>query len=286
MADLDCKIILPEVPLDVGRKFDLICGPAAATLKLDAKQFEGKNFNLPEKDKYVLKLLEAHSKDNEIRLTVTSYQTGKHQLNELQIENLKINPIEFEVKSLQDPKSPREKPFEFVGPISTQLPWYFWLSLILVLVVFLSAVLIWLRQKRKIKLYIAEANENIKIKPDKFIYQNIRQLLRQRSLSSSDLSRNKSDLFKLRSTYLLYLTAKFKIPFLYWHVGKALRNLRKSNLPDKLCQKTSKVVRELHVLVFEKNKKEYSMQDVEQMIQLVKKNVDEIETFGQAEHGL
>jgi len=283
MADLDCKIVLPEVPLDVGRKFDLLC---TSSKPIDVAQLEGKNFSLAEKEKYVLKLLSVRSQDNELRLTVTSYQTGKHDLNSLQIENLKINPIQFEVKSLQDPKEPRQQPYDLIGAMTTSLPWYFWAGWILLIVILIGVVIVWFRQKRKIKLYIAEANEAMKAKPDKFIYQNVRQLLRQRSLNANDQDRNKSDLFKIRNFYLLYLTVKLEIPFLYWRLGKAIKKIKKTSLSEKTARKTAEIVRELHLLVYKNSKKDYSSQDIEQMIQVVKKNVDEIETLKQVNHGL
>src|SRR5688572_30054285 len=100
--------------LNVGLRFNLVCQGEASSLGKDLKLI------VPEADQFKLRLLDAQfvSKDQLI-LNVTSYSAGQHKLKELKlsdgVQEIPLNEVQFEVKSVIDPQAPPEQPY---GPMA------------------------------------------------------------------------------------------------------------------------------------------------------------------------
>lgn len=135
MEKINCHIEIPEVAglpsqeLTVGREFLLICEDAA----LASEKAPVRLVTPPEK-KYVLQILDQQKKDSQIRLKVTSYQTGAHDEQGLQLQvgtqSFLLSPQKWVVKSvLQQGQQPPPEPFGPFGPLKLSWPMSWWIFL-------------------------------------------------------------------------------------------------------------------------------------------------------------
>ena len=143
--------------LDVGKLFEISCQSDSTS----APEFV--NFNpdhlelrLSEAENYKLKILKAEKfSDNEMKLTVTSYKAGEHNLKALQIvdgdKSYVLGDLKFTVKSTIDPKEPRKEPFPSIGPFAVQLPMWYWLTGAVVLILVIFQIYWSIRQRKQKK---------------------------------------------------------------------------------------------------------------------------------------
>lgn len=227
MSDLQCEIVKIQNPEDpsvtVGERFLLKCAGDVASLDLKTAELR-----LDEAEKYKLKLLRAmKSSSSEIQLEVLSDLVGTHQMKALQLVDKQTSVVlagfQFEVKSVQDPKSPVQEPFGSWGALTLSIPLLFWLLLV-ALLGSISAVVFWrihqVRQRKKIMKSILGSASSTSAESE--LFQKIRKL-RRLEPAQEQMSEVISDLEK---SFQVFLSRHFEIPFIHWPLQKSMKALK------------------------------------------------------------
>lgn len=217
MADLICKIVIPDVPglekqeLTVGRHFVIQCeGQWDKSFDFAKAQFE-----LKDQEKYVLKLFKAEARDTKtFEIDATTYVAGQIKIQDMILsdQNLKLNlgTQQFEVKSVlpqpeqnsqQQAKPEPPKPFGYAfGSVHWPIVYtlgFFLITLIIILQVLHSA----LRRKKWNQLKRNIEQFNSAVEPEQQFYKAIRQL-----------EKNNYPVDELSKSSKIYILRKYKTP--------------------------------------------------------------------------
>ncbi len=129
-----CQIQKNSKALQVGDLFYLICP------KAEGQSYQDWNPSLMElrlspEDQYKVKLIHPESVSaDEIKLLVTSYLVGQHEIKNLQVVDAVHSEVlqipAFQVTSVIDPQKPPPEPFGPVGPLGLRLSGVYWWSLL------------------------------------------------------------------------------------------------------------------------------------------------------------
>lgn len=284
MAQVQCQIEIPALngsqKLTVGHVFFLNCEGEWPVLKKETLELR-----LEEADQYKLKLLNfEYTSKSSAQLTVTSYKAGTHRLTALQIvdaeNSVVLNDLQFQVESVINPQEPVAEPYGPMGPLGISFP--VWFPVIIALIVFSLVGYFAYRWKlkREKKKLLAEMRllENVQDPYFQF-YQTVRKV--QRVFSGAELPEEEMQkiLQSLNSAYKIYLARKFQVPTLKWSERKILSDLKRSHRDFYAVYRLEvrKALAELSRALNAKNK--LTARDLEQLLQLLRQQVDSINTW-------
>ncbi len=286
MAQVQCQIEIPKElaetqGLTVGSLFYLNCDGEWPALNKESSEIR-----LDQADQYKLKLLniEWPSKTS-AKLTVTSYQPGQHHLKAVQVvdheTSVVLGDLDFTVNSVINPQEPPKEPYGPVGPLSLSLSILYPLAIVL----FIGALAgfffnRWrLRQQKKKLLADMRLNENVQ-KPYFQFYQTLRKLQRNFSYTSGAVPTSeeiKEFVESLGKAYKFYLARVFEIPTFAWNERKILSDLKR-NHPQFYSESRLEVRKALaEIARAQKSLGQMTGADCQQLLELLRKNVDQIE---------
>jgi hypothetical protein len=290
MADIQCQVDIPKeeggAGLTVGQIFALNCEGPWPQMKADAVELR-----LDKENQYKLKLLKVEFLSNtRARLLVTSYKTGEHQLKALQLvegdRSVVLGDLSFTVNSVMNPQQPVKEPFGPMGPLGLRLPIWYVLGLIFVILMIALVILFrWRvrRQKRKLlnEMRLGEYAQD----PLFQFYQTARKMQRGYAFfSGGELTGEDAVSFvsALNQAFKIYLARLFQVPTLAWSERRILADLRKNHpefyqeFRDELRQALAELSRAI------KAGKTMNSKDCQQLFELLRKQVDRIQTWQKA----
>lgn len=281
---MQCQIEIPEFKtslgkaseeITVGRKFLLNCDGEWPDLVMEKLELR-----VDPADKYKLKLLQFQKNSpGQAQLAVTSYQAGEHVLKAVQLvdpeHSVLLGDLRFTVKSVINPQEPPTEPFGPMGPLKFGLPWWYYLiAVVLLAMLALGVGFRWRRRQQKRRLIEDMKLSDSALTPMAQLSQKLRQVLR--SLSAEGAINSVSE---LNRSYRIYLARRFQIPTLVWSDRLILRDFKKYHrkLYDVAGSSIIKTLRELARA--EANPKDLKIQDVEQLLTLVRDGAERLEKY-------
>lgn len=273
--------------LSVGQSFELKCeadSPAEfSNLKLDQLEIR-----LEKEDQYKLQILKSEqTSDSQIQFTVVSYKAGQHQLKALQIvdgeHSLVLGDLNFQVNSMINQNEPEQEPYPTVGAFSVHVPLWYWLVAFAVVASISSWIYFKVRERRqKAQLMKEMSLDSIAQNPVSQFFQSVRKMQRAYGFFSGqsvDSAVMKDFLIELDQAYKTYLARSFWVPALQWSERKILADLKKNHKRsyDDLRPVLRKGLAELSRA--QKNVDKVSSTDAQQLFELVRKQIDQIEAI-------
>lgn len=292
MAEVQCQVEIPKesgdgASLTVGQVFYLNCeGPWP---KMNPDTIE---LRLDKENDYKLKLLKfSFTSPTQAQLVVTSYKTGQHQLKALQVvegdQSVVLGDVSFTVQSLMNPQEPVKEPYGPVGPLGLRLPIWYPLTLVLIIAGIVVFVFYRLRLRRQKKKLLQDMRLNEYAKDPFFqFYQSARKMQRSFGFfSGGAMAPGDGTRFigELDTAFKIYLARKFEVPTLAWSERRILADLKK-NFPEfykefrlPVRQALAELSRAL------KAGATITSQDCQQLFELLRKQIDQIENWTQAQ---
>ncbi|MFN7825546.1 MAG: hypothetical protein ACK5P6_09315 [Pseudobdellovibrionaceae bacterium] len=281
MKSLQCQLTLPEA-ITVGERFEFLCeNPervdfSSALLKTSEETSA----------KYQLKLLKVEPLDDSaVRFTFTSYKVGNHQFPEVVLqkegEEYSLGNLNLTVASVIKPEEPPQGPLGPLPALSLSYPLWLWLSVGLFFLIALGLIFQIGRRRRQRRVWMQELHDHEQaLPPLQAFHSEVRKMVRLhpaflgQSVSSADLIRSFEN---LESLYRMYLARQFDLPVHRWPTKLSLREIRKLSRKD-FAEFGDELQRNLQELQqTKKSKKEFKAQDLQQMVDLVRKSADAIE---------
>lgn len=284
MAQVQCQIEIPKVDgsdqLTVGHVFYFNCDGDWPALNKESLELR-----LEEADKYKLKLLDFEfTSKTSAKLTVTSYKAGTHQLKAVQMvdaeNSVVLNELQFHVQSVLNPQEPEAEPYGPMGPLNIGLPLWFPLAILLVLFALIGLFGYRWKLRREKKKLLAEMRVNESAQDPYFqFYQSLRKI--QRGFSGAELpaSELQAHYESLNQAYKIYLARQFEVPTLKWSERKILSDLKKNHRA--FYQEYRLEVRKALAELARAGKisDKLSAKDLEQLLALLRRQVDSINQF-------
>ena len=242
-------------------------------------------FKLGEADQHKIHLLSVQADGRGALLKVTSYVAGQHKLSPLSItakgQEQNLKGVEFQVISVLDPKGPPPEPFGPRGPLGLSLPLWYYLIWIFVGLAVLTAVGIRIRRWRHKQKLIADLEgQSAAIDPFAQFNQSLRRLQRQFSSLTDKQEvtvQDKENFIKeLEKSYRTFIGRSFLIPTFAWKDRTILQELKTAD--KKVYIEEGEVIGRLFE-EFLKGKEQIEKvknQDLQQLLELARKNVDKI----------
>lgn len=234
---MECELSIPKIDglndneLTVGRPLVLQC-----PITLDANtNIQALKLLQPVEQNYQLQLLKIEKvSSSQVRLLLTSYQTGKHQLSHLSLSDghfeYPIPDQNIEVISVLE----KDQPPKLNGPIGPQLIWPTLTSLMIGLIVFLYLLSViflkWFRYRQRVKLIEKLREHDSAFSPIQQLYQTLRKEQRQSSVFYKDetsIEENRRLLFELNHAFRLFLTRHYLLPAIEWKNSIFLKELKR-----------------------------------------------------------
>jgi len=292
MAEVHCQVEIPKekengaADLTVGQIFFLNCEGPWPQMKPDSIELR-----LDDENRDKLKLLNfSYTSPTQAQLTVTTYKTGQHQLKAVQLvdkdQSVILGDLSFVVRSVIDPQQPPKEPYGPFGPLGLRLPIWYPLSVVLLVVAIVSFLAYrWrLRRQKKKLLLDMRLNEYAKDPISQF-YQSARKMQRSFAFfSGGAMTAGEAVKFvgELDMAYKIYLARKFQVPTLAWKERRILSDL-KVNWPEfykEFRLEVRKSLAELSRAI--KAGATMTDKDCQQLFELLRKQVDQIEAWQKA----
>lgn len=281
MAELDCTPNIQSA-ITVGQEVLLTCQGDIPLM--DASKLE---MRLAPEEKYKVHLLEAQRvSSTQMLVKVTSYKPGNHQLKALQLVDAQnsfvLGDLNLNVQSVMNPTEPKEEPFGPTGPISLTLSWYYFAGLGLVLLLLGLILGMRYRQKRQMKKFL-ESIKHFETRTSPYIqfHQSLRKFLRQYNLEVVEVSASKNVelVAELNQIYRLFVSREFQVPALIWADRRTLRFISGQKMRNRelVLESLRTSLRELASL--KKTNKQLKNQDVIKLVDVLRKNVDDLEQW-------
>ncbi len=296
MADIQCQLEIPKekgedtAALTVGKVFVLNCeGPWPESFKADAAELR-----LDKENQYKLKLLSLQFESpTQAKLLVTSYKTGEHHLKAVQIvdadHSVVLGDFSFAVNSVMNPQEPAKEPLGPVGPLGLSLPIWYPLSILaaVLALVFLVGFRWYLRRQKRKLLEQMRLSEYVQ-EPLFQFYQTARRLQRGFGFfSGQPLQPDEASQFvkEIDQAYKIYLARKFQVPTFAWKERRILSDLRQ-NFPE-FYQVFRLEIRKALAELSRAMKAGGTMneKDCQQLFELLRKQVDQIESWQKSKGG-
>lgn len=276
MANLNCQINIPDAEkgLTVGTVFALDCEG-----EIPAFQAGASEIRLDAADAYKLKLLDFQKDSSKLKIKVTSYKVGDHQLKAVQMldseHSAVLGDLQFSVKSVLDPNEPRSEAFGPMGPVVLGFPYWFWLLIALFFAfVFGTAYRIWSLKTRRKKWLASMKLQESPLGSIALLGKTLRAY--QRDLGGA-LDKKRESVEALRKSFLFFLAQKFQIPTYFLSDANILKEIRV--IDPKLFEKNELALKstfqELQKLL--KSAETMSLRDWEQILNLVRKTAEDLE---------
>ncbi len=236
-ADLplwSCKIQnTPKEPeWTVGELIDFHCeGP---TVALESSELQ---FKHPPKAEYELKILSVNKQsDNQLELTVTSYNAGKHNLEKVILtdqgkELFKIEPIILPVKSVIE--KPDAKPFGPIAALKMSYPAWTWISILIVVLLTVFFALFRLRRRSQMRKVLEALKEhNTALGAFNQFNKDIRLLSREYVFDKKggwSKEQKEKYLVNLEQIFRMYMLREFIVPALDWNDRLLIKTISKQD---------------------------------------------------------
>lgn len=289
MADIQCRMDIPKeegedtVALTVGRTFFLNCEGPWPQIKPESVELR-----LDRENQDRLKLLQfSFVSPTEAQLLVTSYKTGDHKLKAVQLvagdQSVVLGDLSFTVNSVMNPQEPVKEPYGPMGPFGLRLPiWYPLALAAVVIAVCLYIAYRWRLRRQKQKLLQDMRLDEYAKDPFFQFYQSARKMQRSYGFfSGGAMAADEGVRFiaELETAYKIYLARKFQVPTLAWKERRILSDLKK-NWPDFYKQFRLEVRQSLtEISRASQAGASISAKDCQQLFELLRKQVDRIETW-------
>lgn len=283
MSDLKCEIQNEAGgELTVGRVFYIICDGDVPSLEPHAE------LRLDPGNEYKLKVLSLEAK-GQLKLKVTSYVPGDHQLKALQLvdanHSVVLGDLNFTVKSVINPQEPPpEKPFGPMGPIEFGMPiwyWVLWATAILTILISLFARFRSLRLKKN---QVLELEKQLQGQTPYHYFRGVVRRMTRTHLFLTD-ERMTADpkqivelIFEMENAYRVFLGTQFQLPALNWKDNKIATTVTKDLSGETQKKMHSAVLANLKEFSQAKleSKRAVVTQDAIQIFNQMKSNVDEL----------
>ncbi len=289
MAQVQCRLENPNTPssesaeLTVGSIFQFVCEGEWPALKSDALELR-----LEKEDQYKLKLMKFETASNNLgRLTVVSYKAGQHKLKSVQLvdpeHSVVLGDLEFTIASVINPQEPPAEPYGPFGPYQLSLPLIYPLSAVLLLSSILGFFFYrWKIKREKNRLLNEMRLTDSAQEPFFQFYGSLRKLQRSYSFFSGAQptdAETRQFLQDLTSAYKIYLARHFLVPTLKWKDRQILADLKRNHRKF-YTEFQSEVRKSLAECTRAQNPQQIvSGKDGQQLLELLRKNVDQIEAW-------
>jgi len=289
LVEIQCQVQIPnferksELPagLTVGDAFELQC-QYQGVLK------EPVELRLDQQDQYKLKLLSWQQNSDGLHLKVTSFTSGEHHLKAVQLvdaeQSIILSPLDFTVQTVIQQKAD-EKPEAFgpMGPFALSLPWWFFAMWGIVILFIGAAIFIQIKRRAERKRLVEEINKyGTSLIPYTQFTQTVRKLMREYSFLSEpkkilESEERKKFLEQLDLSYRIFIGRTFQVPSLHWADRVFLKEIKNKNksLFENCGLEMNKVLRELKNAKTHQ-KEDMKAQDLIQLMDIARKNVDQI----------
>lgn len=291
--------ITKEKPWTVGQKHTLSCrGESTDQLKEPVKvviqvpeQPEqagpakpgAKKQEDPNKD-YALFVLETKNIDNDSGdFVVTSYKSGKY--NEVTFKlvgadkkEILIEPMNWEVTTVLTEQN--KKGFGPTAPLELGMPWFYWLSILLIVGAVISLIAIkmfffmrWQKQVKEMKSYATA------IGPTNQFYKDIRGLHSHYKVEDGtplSQSLTKEYWVALEEKFKLYIVRQFEVPAYAITNSKILSKVKKKNQKNWSAKLNGKLKRILAEFKKGKSAQALNIKDISQMEKLCQEFIEQI----------
>ncbi|MBX3041456.1 MAG: hypothetical protein KF789_12180 [Bdellovibrionaceae bacterium] len=257
MADFNCRMDIPEAPglntaeMTVGREAFLSCaGPWP-----ELGQEESLAFELPKEQNHVLKMLGAERLSGDtLKFKITSYQVGDWDLKNVIVTDGKtkvdVGALRFEVKSVLDPKEPRQEPYGLIGPLSISIPLSWWIVLggFLLGLALVAALQVRKRLQRRRLVELLESHDSA-LSPISEFHRTLRMIRRDSPVffggefEKADPIQVVADVEK---AFRIFLLRRFHLPAFTWSDGALRKALKKENphVTDRMALDVKKLLQE------------------------------------------
>lgn len=248
MAAIQCKVEIPKVSglvdneLTVGREFHLLCeGDFAKNFN-----FQKAHFVKAPEQKYLIHFLKGEFvSQTQADLIVTSYAAGDIRWTDLQMtddqQTISLGSLQYHVESVlpkPDPSKqvPGQEPAKTeaygpIGPASLSIPPLYWMLLLGVLILFVSAIVIKvirIMQRRNMLERLKEHDSAVAPLPQ--FHQSMRKLQRMHpAFFGGNASKEEvlAAIEEMHKMLRLYVTRKYQMPAMEWSSRWILRDLKK-----------------------------------------------------------
>ncbi len=292
MSSAKCQVFIPAIgnwetkDLTVGHVFELNCEQQGADgwPKMDLATIE---LRTGSEDVHVLKLLSYHQASETLAsLQVVSYRVGSHKLQAVQLvdkdNSVLLGDLQFTVASVQNPQAPVQEPLPPVGPFYLQLHWIYF-ALVAALIAMVLGTLLWRWQKKRERRRLLEElhlNETAATAYNEF-YRSMRTLQRKYKFlnnNNEDIGQIQAAVADVDESFRRYISRHFQTPALKWSDRATLSDIKKFHRA--YFREDGKILKKA-LLEFSRAKKTKapSPQDVQQLIQIAKTQVERLENL-------
>jgi hypothetical protein len=282
---LDCKVYLGEQaqtqPLTVGDPFKIDCSADSFTLNPSQLKFVTPR-------PYQLQILKTEMQpDGRLQILVTSYQVGAFNSTDLVltdgVSQVKVQGVEFQVKSVIDQNNPPKGPFGPFGGHTLNLPpLYLWSAILLVILVLLGVIVKSFRRWQRKKMLEGLKKHDSRLGPQTQLHVRFRQLERQRFVEGGEIQKH---LAEVEDILRLFVIRQFKIPAYDWSDRLILNDFQK-----RFAFLGADMAKELTVLLRETRKarsmEKPSTKDIEQLVRKIKRWADQVDRVSKVGHSL
>lgn len=235
-----------------------------------------------EEDSYslqVLKVVEAQA--GNAKFIVTGYKPGQYKPEVVYLgdgqSKVEIHNLEWKVNSVLQGNTAASQPFGPLGPWGMSYPLWVWggLGLLFLMIVW---ILFWRIRKRRARMRLLErlrASASA-LSPYNQFHKEMRNLMRKRQ----NLSSPAEYVDNLEDSFRTYLTCELLVPAQEWGDAALLREIKKRHRQIYKVSATS-VRALLAELERAKKSKQLSLTDCEQLHEISRRVVDEINTSRQ-----
>lgn len=273
---------IPENPaldaLTVGSKFTIHCN---GDIPVEWQPGVAPSIYFPQKEQqYTLAILQTTKLEpQEVSFVVTGYKPGQLEPEYIRFmqgeKGFEVAKPKWEIKSvLKEGEKP--EPYPAYGPWSIYLPWWFWVSIALFVVLVGYVVTRALRRRAQRQRMLEDLKlHRTALSPLHQFYRDARVLRRKlhNAKSTEELQQISIDLDR---EFRLYVLREFEIPTLDWSDGEILADLRKRHrrVYRRASENLKKTLRELFRL---KSREKILLHDVEQLHRMSLETVERIE---------
>jgi len=221
-----------EAEWTVGELIDFHC--AGPTVALESSELQ---FKHPPKGEYELKILSVDKQsDNQLELTVTSYNAGKHNLDKVVLtdkgkELFKIEPLILPVKSVIE--QPDAKPFGPIAALKMSYPPWTWISILIILLLAVFFALFRLRRRSQMRKVLEALKEhNTALGAFNQFNKDIRLLSRDYVFDKKggwSKEQKEKYLENLEQIFRMYMLREFIVPALDWNDRLLIKTISKQD---------------------------------------------------------
>ena len=214
---------------------------------------------------------------------VTGYKPGKFENQQFQVSDgvvtFEVQPMTWTVTSVIAEGQAPEQPYGPIGPFRLTMPWWFWGSILIFVLLLVLLVARTLRrsvQRRRLREKLLA--HSTALGPYNQFNKDMRILLRTHSASALKLEANARQFAgEINDIARLYLVRSLVVPAQDWSVSDVVREIKRQNRKvfDECGPDIRRVLRELERS--NSSGAKLNVEDCEQLSLMVRKMVDHVE---------